>query len=186
MFGCVWMARGNDCEVVAKIVEEHGGRRFLVITGWGMLGSSHWWLGFGGNDMHWQLEYGDIQSLTSSWQWQEPMLLLKSYPQNKQEGLVRHRLQRFQSSHLQLGHGMPWHFIRKTRAAWKRGTCSRICSRIWWTLMPRTGALQSSWLWVRKLAQGVFHWGIFLWGILRLANIFLWRSAGILLLLVVW
>jgi hypothetical protein len=35
------MARGNDCEVVAKIVEEHGGRRFLVITGWGMLGSSH-------------------------------------------------------------------------------------------------------------------------------------------------
>jgi ActR/RegA family two-component response regulator len=35
------MARGNDCEVVAKIVEEHGGRRVLVITGWGMLGSSH-------------------------------------------------------------------------------------------------------------------------------------------------
>lgn len=85
MFGCVWMARGNDCEVVAKMVEEHGGRRFLVITGWGMLGSSHWWLGFGGNDMHWQLEYGDIQTLTSSWQWQEPMLLLKRYPQNKQD-----------------------------------------------------------------------------------------------------
>ena len=71
--------------------------------------------------MHPQLEYGDIQSLTSSWQWQEPMLLLKRYPQNKQEGLVRYRLQRFQSSHLQLGHGKPWHFIRKSRAAWKRG-----------------------------------------------------------------